>query len=242
MNPSPASPVPETLHPALWRAHQLGRRRERALATGFAPLDAELPGGGWPQGCLTELLLAHPGVGELRLLAPMLAALGRSVVCVDPPARLCGWSLRALGLDLRQWVVVQAQGNALKTADKLWALEQALRSGRVGALLAWLPDRLPADALRRLQLAAQAHEGPALLFRGESARLRPSPAPLRLLLGVAGVDELRVQVLKRRGAPLAQALHLTLAPVLSKAGRARAEQGLPRPSTAPVQARERFTA
>jgi protein ImuA len=34
----------------------------------------QLPGGGWPQGVVTELLLPHPGVGELRLLAPALAA------------------------------------------------------------------------------------------------------------------------------------------------------------------------
>jgi protein ImuA len=71
-----AHPRPDAaaLHPALWRGHQLGHGAGRALASGFAELDAELPGGGWPRRVLTELLLAHPGVGEIRLLALCLAA------------------------------------------------------------------------------------------------------------------------------------------------------------------------
>ncbi|MDP3082599.1 MAG: hypothetical protein Q8N44_02745, partial [Rubrivivax sp.] len=63
----------EDLHPALWRAHQVGRQPTATRPTGFAALDAELPGGGWPAGMLSELLLPHPGVGEIRLLAPALA-------------------------------------------------------------------------------------------------------------------------------------------------------------------------
>ena len=68
--PRPAPPP----HPGLWRASQLGAGRQRCTASGFALLDAQLPGGGWPHGVLTELLLAQPGIGELRLLAPTLAA------------------------------------------------------------------------------------------------------------------------------------------------------------------------
>ena len=33
------------------------------FATGFARLDAELPGGGWPRGALTELLPEQTGIG-----------------------------------------------------------------------------------------------------------------------------------------------------------------------------------
>ena len=219
--PSRHGPAPEDLHPALWRAHQVGRQRGATVASGFAALDAVLPGAGWPAQALTELLLPHAGVGELRLLGPALAAvqhLQRGVILFDPPALPFAWALQALGLDLQQLFVVRsreaARGRAngpLPAADVLWALEQSLKSGHVGAVLAWLPARLPADALRRLQLAAQGHDGPAFLLRDEAARHKPSPAPLRLLLRPgAAVDALRVQLLKRRGPPLAQALTLVL--------------------------------
>jgi protein ImuA len=235
--------APEDLHPALWRAHQVGQPRGAVLASGHAELDAVLPGGGWPARALTELLLPHPGIGELRLLAPALAALQAQQRCVmlfDPPALPFAWALAACGLDVQQLYVVRsrdavrarvhgpdartrAQG-LLPAADVLWALEQSLKSGHLGAALAWLPARLAADALRRLQLAAQAHDGPVFLLRDEAQRTRPSPAPLRLWLRPAGADELRVQLLKRRGPPLAQPLVLALAPVLSTPSRVRAQR------------------
>jgi hypothetical protein len=92
--------------------------------------------------------------------------------------------------------------------------EQALKGGQVGAVLAWLPVNLRADALRRLQLAAQAQAGPVFLFRDALARGRPSPAPLRLLLQPAGADHLTVRLLKRRGPQATQPLRLALPPVL----------------------------
>ncbi len=224
-----------SLHPAVWRAHQLGRVQQAVLPSGFAELDAQLPGGGWPTGALTELLLPHPGVGELRLLAPVLAALQhqqRSLMWLDPPAEPCAWALSALGLDLRQLVIVRPRQDLksrarehLPAADILWALEQALKSGHLGAVLAWLPARLPADALRRLQLAAQGQAGPAFLLRGVEARLQPSAAPLRITLASAGADALRLMLFKRRGPPLAQPLVLALPPVLSPPALARAQRG-----------------
>ena len=256
----------EHLHPALWRAHQLGgsfsgsaRQTGGAggaggaavAASGYGELDAQLPGGGWPAGVLTELLLPHAGVGELRLLAPVLAALQgqqRGVMWFDPPAAPCAWALSALGIDVRQLVVVRsrqalngrmkgaAARSKLPAADILWALEHALKSGHLGAALAWLPARLPADALRRLQLAAQAHDGPVFLLRDVQERARASPAPLRLLLGSAGPDLLRVQLLKRRGPPLATALTLALAPVLSAPALARALRLAASAASAAVQA------
>ena len=89
-------------------------------------------------------------------------------------------------------------------SDSLWALEQALKSGHVGAVLAWLPPRLRAERLRRLQLAAHAHDGPAFVLREWPARERPTAAPLRLALRRGGADRLAVRLLKRRGPPLAR--------------------------------------
>jgi protein ImuA len=240
-----SAPDPAALHPSLWRAHQLGRAAESVVPTGFVALDAQLPGGGWPCGALTELLLPSPGVGEMRLLAPGLAsavASGRPVMLFDPPARPCAQALAQLHIDTRQLIVVHGrEGPAgagvrprLSAADLLWALEQTLRSGSAGPVLVWLPDVLRADALRRLHLASLAHPGPAFLLRGVPARLKPSPAALRLMLHPAGVpDELSVQVLKRRGPPLAQPLRLALAPVLTRSQQTRA-RSLLRP---PVPAR-----
>lgn len=225
-----AQPLP--LPPAVWRAHQLGYAATPVLASGFDALDAELPGGGWPVSTLTELLLPHAGVGELRLLAPVLAAqqqAQRSLMWFDPPAAPCAWALSALGLDMRQLVLVRSRQplksrarERLPAMDVLWALEQALKSGHVGAVLAWLPARLPADALRRLQLAAQAHGGLVFLLRDAALRTQPSPARLRLLLGCAGPDRLRVALLKRRGPPSAQPLTLELPAVLSTPALSRA--------------------
>ena len=217
--PSPSSLLPlEHLHPALWRAHQLGRGREAVQASGYAALDAELPGGGWPQRAITELLLAGPGWGEMRLLAPALArvgAAGRGVLLVGPPAEPCAESLAQLGIVLSRCVVIRGD-------DLLWPLEQALRSGQVGAVVAWAPASLKGEALRRLQLAAQSHEGPAFVVRGTAAAAHPSPAPLRLVLSGAGPDALAVRLLKRRGPALEQPVLLALPPVLSRAARKRA--------------------
>ncbi|MCR3834700.1 DNA lesion error-prone repair protein ImuA, partial [Pseudomonas aeruginosa] len=43
--------------------------------TGHVHLDALLPGGGWPEHALSEILHARDGVGELQLLMPTLARL-----------------------------------------------------------------------------------------------------------------------------------------------------------------------
>ena len=224
MDPMPAALIaPQDLHPALWLGHQLGRARGDGVASGFAELDAQLPGGGWPRRALTELLLPQPGIGEIRLLAPGLAAAqrdGRLVMLFDPPAQLSAWALAQLGLDVAQLLVVQTQPGS-GGHDRLWAFEQALKSGHVGALLAWLPPRLRAERLRRLQLAAQAHDGAAFVMREAAAAERPSAAPLRLSLRAAGPDALALRVLKRRGPPREAPIVLALPPVLSEAAWAR---------------------
>jgi protein ImuA len=224
------------LHPTLWRASQLARVAGVVCSSTHPALDVELPGGGWPCRALTELLLPHPGIGELRLLLPALAAgadassaAAPPVLWFDPPADPSPAVLAALGLAPARLVVVRSRDGArgrarerLPAADVLWALEHTLASGQAAAVLAWLPAHLPADALRRLQLAAAGHPGPAFLLRDVAARLKPSPAPLRLLLRPGPLpDELRVQILKRRGPPPPAPLRLTLPPVLAESARRR---------------------
>ena len=224
----PAPIRPESLHPTLWLGHQLARHADAAVATGFAALDAQLPGAGWPRRALTELLLPHPGVGEIRLVAPSLAATqraGRLVMLFDPPATLSAGALAQLGFEVEDLLIINTRTRVIPGTDSLWALEQALKSGHVGGVLAWLPPRLRAERLRRLQLAAHAHDGPAFVLCEMSAAQRPTAAPLRLALRPSGADALAVRVLKRRGPPLDAPLQIMLPPVLSEVARQRAQTG-----------------
>ncbi len=91
--------------PDVWRGDALARAALPGVPTGFADLDRELPGGGWPRGGLTELLPRRHGVGELSLLLPALARLSRDelawLVCIAPPYLLYAPALQAGGVDLK---------------------------------------------------------------------------------------------------------------------------------------------
>ena len=97
--------------------------------------------------------------------------------------------------------------------------------------MAWLPQA-PAAALRRLQLAAAQQQQLLWVFRPVSAAPQASPALLRLQVqGLpAGASApttpgLQVQILKRRGPPLVQALDLPgCHPRLAQALAAQAER------------------
>ena len=181
-------------HPGIWRRSS-SPARLRAVSTGLAPLDALLPGGGWPLGALTEILIAHDGLGELSLTMPALAQLTQRrqrVVFVAPPYIPYAPALAACGLDLRY--VVQIDASAGKGA---WSAEQCLRSGACGAVLGWL-NEADYTQLRRLQLAAESGDALAFLFRSARAAVRPSPAALRVQLH-AQEDGMELEILKCRG-------------------------------------------
>jgi cell division inhibitor SulA/protein ImuA len=180
------------------------------LASGFSRLDAELPGGGWPRGVLTELLAEHEGIGELGLLLPALAELtrsGQAVVLIAPPycAHAPAWATAGIRLDCLHLVFPR------RPRDALWAGVEALRCGGVAASLLWLDvlfrGYLPANSLRRLQVAAGEGGGAAFCFRPLQLAAAASPAPLRLQLQPTD-RQLRVQLLKRRGPPARQAILL----------------------------------
>ena len=64
-------------HPAVWRGRSAAPLQ--VLPTGFAALDAQLPGKGWPRTGLIEILLGRFGSGEFDLLLPALGALTHAV-------------------------------------------------------------------------------------------------------------------------------------------------------------------
>jgi hypothetical protein len=115
-------------------------------------------------------------------------------VLVDPPWIPYPATLQAHGLDLGRLLLVRTRGEG----ESLWACEQALRSGRGGAVLAW-PGRIDFARLRRLQLAAEAHAKLAFLFRPGNALHESSPAALRLQLEPAEHGGTRVRIVKCRG-------------------------------------------
>jgi protein ImuA len=205
-----AKPWAAAVDAALWRGHELGRAVAEVQATGFAALDRELPGGGWPCRSLTELLQPQPGALEWRLLGPALraqAAAGRSTVLVAPPWRPHLPGLRQVGLDERHLVWVQAG----TVAERLWCTEQLIKANAFGALVAWLPQARP-EQVRRLQVCALASDGLVFLCRPAAAQHESSAAPLRVLARPRPDWMLELQVLKRRGPALDQPLQLHAVP------------------------------
>ncbi len=186
------------LRERLWRGSDLARTRLPGVPSGFAPLDAELPGGGWPVGVLTELLPAHEGIGELRLVGPALARLSREagrLAWIAPPYLPDAPALAAARIDASRLIVVRTSS----AKDALWAAEQALRSNACAAVLAW-PESPRYEELRRLQIAAEGSNALALLFRAPSSAREASPAALRIAVSTRD-GGLALKILKRRGAP-----------------------------------------
>lgn len=208
-------PTPADIHADVWHAHALGQATLPVRATGDAALDAQLPGGGWPVGALTEVL-QPPGLHcEWRLLLPALVHCA-TVVLVGAPQVPFAPALAAQGLQAQQLLWVKAQA----AASALWATEQALRCADVDAVLVWLPHTgagaVRADQLRRLQMAAAGHSKLLFAMRPAAAQAEASPAVLRLLVDAplgapvshAASDGLHVHLLKRKGPPLTTPLHL----------------------------------
>lgn len=187
-------------NPQLWRGQV--DEQQQGLASGYPKLDQCLPGGGWPQHSLTEILLDYYGTGELKLLMPALARLSRPredadeagwIAWVAPPFEPYPPALRQWGVNLSRVLIVRPR----QPSETLWAAEQALSSGNCAAVLLW-SDVLDDTASRRLQLAAEKGQSWAIAFRSLKALAQPSAAALRLRLkaGEQGTD---ISVLKNRG-------------------------------------------
>ena len=183
-------------HPLVWRGDQLASS-QAVISSGFADLDQELPGGGWPKGALIELLRDGEGIGELRLLLPALKSLvkaGEWLALVAPPHIPYAPAFAASGIDPVRVIVVAAAEEKLRW----WAAEQVLRASSAGALLFW-PQLVSDQRLRRLQLAAQEGATPGFVFTSTERAAQPSPSPLRIRLSVSE-GRLRIDMFKRREA------------------------------------------
>ncbi len=176
-------------------------------ATGHAPLDAVLPGGGWPAAALSELLLASDGIGELALLWPTLARLtanDETVALIAPPYMPYPGAWQAAGIVLERLPVIGVR----EPREALWATEQTLRAGCCAAVVCWVANAND-RALRRLAVAAAAGRTLGFVLRPHTAAANPSPAALRIALDACPA---RLRVLKCRGGlPSAASLPLPFA-------------------------------
>lgn len=200
-------------NPAIWRGGDCAPE-PAVIATGYAPLDAVLPGGGWPTGALTEIVLAREGIGEITLTLPALMRLQaerRDIVWIAPPHVPYAPALAAAGLDLARFIIVRCA----TAADQLWAYEQALRAPECGAAFAWLATRED-RVLRRLQVAAREGRTWGVLWRRPGQHAVATAAPLRLAL-TPHEGRLAVQVLKRRGGEVMHPILLDVHPAMSAA-------------------------
>jgi protein ImuA len=190
-------------NPRVWRGSSRSDTRV-GLASGYPELDRCLPGSGWPQESLTEILIGQYGMGELRLLMPALAQLSAEealsdqgepgwIAWVAPPFQPYAPALQQCGIDLSRMLVIRPKDDS----ELLWSAEQALSSGTCAAVLLW-PETLDDQASRRLQLAAEKGHSWAIAFRPLSARHQPSAAALRLELQSTGQGT-HVHILKSRG-------------------------------------------
>ena len=190
-------------NPRLWRGRNPAQGMA-GLASGYDRLDRHLPGGGWPQHALTEILTEHYGIGELRLLMPALATLSAEdttadfaepgwIAWVAPPFQPYPPALQQWGIDLSRMLIVRPKTDN----EVLWSAEQALSSGTCAAVLLW-PEQLDDQSSRRLQLAAENGNSWAIAFRPLTARSEPSAAALRIELQ-ANASGTCLSILKSRG-------------------------------------------
>src|SRR5690606_12787639 len=131
-------------HPSLWRGR--GAAAPAGWPTGFAALDAALPGGGWPRRGLVEVITHGAGHGELtrwarrvRGLSQREAARGGAVG--GPRVELFAPAWRAVGRRLDRLLVARAD-------EPLWALEQSLRSGVCAIGFGWVGAGINLASLR----------------------------------------------------------------------------------------------
>ncbi|WP_043114697.1 translesion DNA synthesis-associated protein ImuA [Pseudacidovorax intermedius] len=202
--------TPGEIPQGVWRGSELGSQVAETVPSGWAALDAQLPGGGWPRRSLTEVLTPQPAVCEWRLLGGVLghvAAAGGQVVLVGPPKPPHLPGLLHAGIGAAQVIWVKAE----TPAERLWVTEQMIKSDAAGAIVAWLPQARQ-EQIRRLQVCALTCKAPVFLCRPEAARHDSSAAPLRLHTTFQLDWELEVDIFKRRGPAMDASLRLPSIP------------------------------
>ncbi|RMF36806.1 MAG: hypothetical protein D6753_18790 [Planctomycetota bacterium] len=186
-----------------------GRRQAgRVVSSGCPAMDRLLASHGYEPGSVVEYLRSGRACGAtyfaLAAAASAQAARDGYLVIVDRWRRLYPPQLLAHKIDLQRTIWVYPDSDR----DAVWALDQALRTAAVSAVVAEV-DGLDSRAARRLQLAAETGGGLGLLVRPAEVRRHPSWSEVQWLIrpdptarGAVGMHRgrrLRAHLLRNRG-------------------------------------------
>lgn len=139
-------------------------------------VDGHLPdGAGLPRGAVHDVAADEEGSGAAYGFVSLLAGrAGLTCIWIGPNPDVWPPGAARYGLPPTSLVLVRAAG-----ADALWAAEEALRCPAVGCTVLQAAKGVDLTASRRLQLAAEAGGGIALVLVAPPALLSPSAARTR---------------------------------------------------------------
>ncbi|WP_372397677.1 hypothetical protein ABMY26_27120 [Azospirillum sp. HJ39] len=143
------------------RMEGAGGEGGRTLSFGIGSIDTHLPDGGLPLGCLHAVASEEPGAGTgfAAVLLARLATPKAPALWILRGRDLYAPGLAVYGLTPDRLLAVRA----VRTADALWAMEEALRCSALSVVLGELSG-LSLTASRRLQLAAESSGVTGLLL------------------------------------------------------------------------------
>lgn len=160
----------------------LQRAHAGVVSSGCPPMDAFLPLGGYSRGSLTEFVSDQGMALGLTTMALQIAKNactdGKYLVLIDSEQQLFPQALNQLGIPIDRLICLRPNNYA----DFIWGLDQTLRNGSVGAVIASI-ERMDDRTARRIQLAAEAGGGLGLLLRSlDSVRRYASWAEVQWLV------------------------------------------------------------
>ncbi len=180
----------------IWRGNRSTIPTRTGIPAGFDKLDQCLPGGGWPLGAMTEVLVKDINHSPLWLMAPALSVLSKQArwqTWIAPPHIPFAPALNDNGIELSRTLLVRPS----KQQDALWAAEESLRSGSCSVVLFWA-QHLDRTSLRRLQLAAEHGQAWMICFCTDHTADSHTSAALRVQCQ-PHPDGTQLNILKCRG-------------------------------------------
>jgi len=200
--PRLAPRLPDAVRQAVRRLENPGAARRPSLPLGIPSLDAALPDGGVPRGCVHEVRGDESATGFCAVLLGRAGARGGALLWLARGRDLYPPGLVRYGIKPGRLLTVSG---LRRTADAAWAMEEALRSKAVKGVVAEMgPVTLAAS--RRLALAA---EGPDAL--GLVLSVSPGAGSRNSRIGVATAVS-RWHVTATPSTPATPAIHAAPAP------------------------------